>query len=77
MLFRSLLVGIHANHRVFRGDHVLLYRIDNWTPCAATQQGEINAVAWCAPDQLPADVSPGTRRRIVEALGGAEASLHW
>jgi 8-oxo-dGTP pyrophosphatase MutT (NUDIX family) len=74
---RPLLVGIHANHRVFRGDHVLLYRIDNWTPCAATQQGEIKAVAWCAPDQLPADVSPGTRRRIVEALGGAEASLHW
>jgi len=74
---RPLLVAIHANHRVFRGDHVLLYRIDNWTACEASQQGEIKAVGWFAPDQLPQDTSPGTRRRIVEVLGAAEASLHW
>jgi ADP-ribose pyrophosphatase YjhB (NUDIX family) len=74
---RPQLVGVHANHRVFRGDHVLLYRVDAWEPCAASQQGEIKAVGWFAPDGLPHDVSPGTRRRIAEALGGAEASPHW
>ena len=74
---RPRLVTIHANHRVFRGDHVLLYRIDTWSPCEASQQGEIKAVAWFAPDRLPRNTSPGTRRRIVEALDGAEASLHW
>jgi ADP-ribose pyrophosphatase YjhB (NUDIX family) len=74
---RPQLVTVHANHRVFRGDHVLLYRVDNWTPCEASQQGEIKTVAWFAPDQLPPNTSPGTRRRIVEALDGAEASLHW
>lgn len=74
---RPQLVGVHANHRIFRGDHVLVYRVDNWEPCAATEQGEISAVAWFAPDQLPDNVSPGTQRRIAEALGGAEASPHW
>ncbi|HXQ13182.1 MAG TPA: NUDIX domain-containing protein [Caulobacteraceae bacterium] len=74
---RPQLVTVHANHRIFRGDHVLLYRVDHWAPCAASQQGEIKAVAWFAPDQLPHDISPGSRRRIVEALGDEEASLHW
>jgi 8-oxo-dGTP pyrophosphatase MutT (NUDIX family) len=77
VLGRPRLVGIHANHRVFRGDHVLVYRIDAWAPCAAARQGEIHAVAWFAPDALPANVSPGTRRRILEALDGEEASPHW
>jgi ADP-ribose pyrophosphatase YjhB (NUDIX family) len=74
---RPQLVAVHANHSVFRGDHVLIYRVDQWAQCAASQQGEIRAVGWFAPDQLPADVSPGTRRRIAEAIGGAEASPHW
>jgi len=74
---RPRLMGIHANHRVFRGDHVLLYRIEAWAPCAAADQGEIRAVAWFAPDRLPADTSPGTRRRIEEALDGAESTPHW
>jgi ADP-ribose pyrophosphatase YjhB (NUDIX family) len=74
---RPKLVGVHANHRTFRGDHVLLYRVDKWEPCSATDQGEISAVAWYAPDSLPHDISPGTRRRIAEALGGEEASPHW
>ena len=77
VLGRPQLAGVHANHRVFRGDHVLVYRIDTWEPCAASQQGEIKAVDWFAPDALPAGASPGTRRRIAEALGGVEASPHW
>jgi ADP-ribose pyrophosphatase YjhB (NUDIX family) len=74
---RPRLIGIHANHRVFRGDHVLVYRVDEWTRCAAADQGEIRAVGWFAPDALPPGVSPGTRARIAEALGGQEASPHW
>ena len=74
---RPQLIGVHANHRVFRGDHVLVYRIDNWTQVQASQQGEIKAAAWYAPGQLPADTSPGTRRRIAEALGGEEVSAQW
>ncbi|HZZ87103.1 MAG TPA: NUDIX domain-containing protein [Caulobacteraceae bacterium] len=77
VLGRPRLVGIHANHRVFRGDHVLVYRIEAWAPCEAAQQGEIHAIGWFAPGALPVDTSPGARRRIREALGGEEVSPHW
>jgi 8-oxo-dGTP pyrophosphatase MutT (NUDIX family) len=74
---RPTLLGVHANHRVFRGDHVVLYRVDAWRPCEAKEQGEIHALGWYAPDALPAGVTEATRRRIDEALGGAERSQHW
>ena len=63
------LLGIYSNARVFRGDHVLIYRVEAWEPCAQTSRGEIHAVDWFAPDALPDGVTAGTRRRIEEALG--------
>jgi 8-oxo-dGTP pyrophosphatase MutT (NUDIX family) len=77
VLGRPRLVGVHANHRVFRGDHVVLYRVDEWEPCAACEQGEIHALAWFAPGALPEGVTEATRRRIAEAFDGEEPSLHW
>ena len=74
---RPRLVSIHSNEKKHPGDHVLIYRVDEWTPCEATSRGEINAVAWHAPDALPANVTPATRRRIEEALGGAEPDEQW
>jgi ADP-ribose pyrophosphatase YjhB (NUDIX family) len=47
------LISVHSNHRRYRGDHVLLYLVEAWTPCAATSRGEIHAVGWFAPDRLP------------------------
>jgi ADP-ribose pyrophosphatase YjhB (NUDIX family) len=74
---RPRLLTIHSNQVKFRGDHVLVYRVDHWRACAATSKGEIHAVGWFAPDALPADVSASTRRRITEALAGAEPDEHW
>jgi ADP-ribose pyrophosphatase YjhB (NUDIX family) len=74
---RPKLIGVHANHRVFPGDHVVLYRVDAWTPCEATSHYEILARGWFRPDDLPAGVTRSTRQRIEEALGGAEPSPHW
>jgi len=74
---RPRLVGVHANHRTFRGDHVLCYRIDAWAPCEATSRGEIRARGWFAPDGLPQGVTPATRRRIAEALGEGHPEPHW
>lgn len=62
------LVAVHANHSNFRGDHVLLYRIEDWTQCEATSVGEIHEVRWCAPDALPAGVTDLTRMRIEQAI---------
>lgn len=74
---RPRLVSMHSNHERFRGDHVLIYRAIEWEPCEATSHGEIAKVEWFAPDALPSDVTPSTRRRIEEALGGAEADPRW
>ncbi len=74
---RPVLASVHSNHRSHRGDHVLIYRVTAWEPCQATQHGEIAAIEWFAPDKLPADLSPATRRRLEELLGGAETSLDW
>lgn len=74
---RPRLVSMHANHVRFRGDHVLLYRVDQWRPCPATSRGEIHDLGWFAPDALPKGVTPSTRLRIVEALNSGEPSPHW
>jgi len=34
-------------------------------------------VEWFAPDALPHDITPSTRKRIEEALGGVEADPVW
>jgi ADP-ribose pyrophosphatase YjhB (NUDIX family) len=74
---RPALIGIHANHRTFPGDHVLVYRVEAWSPCEPTAHDEILARAWFAPDTLPPDTTASTRRRIEEALHGVERSPHW
>ena len=74
---RPRLVSFHSNHVRFPGDHVLIYRVEAWTPCPATSVGEIEEVAWFTPDALPHDITPSTRRRIEEALGGEEPHPHW
>jgi ADP-ribose pyrophosphatase YjhB (NUDIX family) len=74
---RPALLGVHANHRTFRGDHVVFFRVDTWAPCEATSFAEIRRIGWFAPTGLPADTTAATRRRIAEALGGKEPSPHW
>ncbi len=78
VLGRPQLLGVHANHRVFRGDHVVFFRIDAWEPCEpAHHQGEILQCAWFAPAALPEGVTDATRRRIDEVFHGAPVSPHW
>lgn len=74
---RARLLSFHSNHVRFPGDHVLIYRIEQWEACAATQVGEIEALGWFAMDALPEDITPSTRRRLAEALEGEDAHPHW
>ncbi|HEY3812546.1 MAG TPA: NUDIX domain-containing protein [Caulobacteraceae bacterium] len=71
------LISIHSNETAFRGDHVLVYRVDAWREVASSAQGEILRRDFFAPDALPHDVTAGTRRRIAEALGADNATPHW
>jgi len=74
---RPTLVSIHNNHRIFPGDHVLVYRVDQWRQVEATQRGEIARIGFFAPDALPEGTTPATRARIREALAGAQVDLMW
>jgi len=71
------LLGIFSNHRVFRNDHVLLYRIKAWRPVSATSRGEIAEIVWADPSELPDDTTSGTRRRLEAVYHGAPAGLYW
>jgi ADP-ribose pyrophosphatase YjhB (NUDIX family) len=74
---RPRLLSVHAHGAQHRGDHVLVYRVEAWEACAASLQGEIHALGWFAPQALPEDVTPATRRRVEEGLAGDEPHPHW
>ena len=74
----ATLLGIYANHHAFPGDHVAVYVIRDWRQTRpATPNREIAELGFFAPDQLPADVSPGARRRIEEVLGKRPQQTAW
>lgn len=71
------LIGLYSNHAVFPNDHIALYRVREWEPCAPTIDHEIAERGFFAPDALPADATGGTRRRVAEVFGGAPVSAKW
>lgn len=71
------LVSVHANERFFRGDHVLVFRLEGWTMGERSSHGEIARIGWFAPDDLPEGTTRATRERLAEALGGADISQVW
>ena len=74
-----LLVGVYSNHRSFRNDHVLLYRVPSgfWTPCTPTSRGEIAESAWIDPLSPPQGTTPGTTRRLRELFDGGPSEPYW
>jgi 8-oxo-dGTP pyrophosphatase MutT (NUDIX family) len=74
---RMTLVSLHDNGHSFRGDHVLLYRLDRWTATPPTARGEILRRDWFHPDALPDGVTAGTRRRLAQVLDGTPPDLFW
>jgi len=74
---RPVLVSVHSNERFFRGDHVLVYRIDRFSLTERTSHGEIAEIGWFDPAALPEDAHRATRARLAEALGGENARLDW
>lgn len=74
---RPTLLSIHSSERLFRGDHVLVYRVDRWRKVPSSSHGEILHAEFFAPDALPEGTTRATRERIFEALTGAEPALEW
>ena len=75
---RPKLVSIHSNEVRFRGDHVLIYRVDRFTLTERAHQTEIAEVGWFDPMSLPQDTNPGSRRRIAELMAAdAQSDTDW
>lgn len=71
------LISIHSNERFFRGDHVLVFVIDDFELTDRTSHGEIAEIGWFAPDALPDDAHRSTRARLAEIFGGRAAADAW
>jgi len=72
------LFGVYANFESFPGDHIALFVVRAWRqPCVPPPNMEIREQRFFPADALPDEVTPGTRRRIAEVLGGKERSAVW
>ncbi len=75
------LVGLYANFRPERSDHVALFEAADWHPVGpgALQPDsfEIAEVGFFDADALPADTGPATRRRLAELASGGSPAVHW
>ena len=73
------LLGTYSNITEGKSDHISVFVVDRWEREAADEDGdaEIDAVARFGADELPADTSPGTRRRITEWAKGDVPPFDW
>lgn len=73
-----ILRSIHQNRHATKRDHVAVYLVTRFRQTAPKlPDREIKGAGFFALDALPDDTTPGTRRRIAEAIDGAEASEWW
>lgn len=72
------LVSLHHNRHASRRDHVGVYLVTDFRQIAPkAPDREIKAAGFFPVDALPEMTTGGTRRRIDEAIGGAERSEYW
>lgn len=72
------LVSIHLNRAGLKRDHVLFYACPHVRQTRPkTPDREIAESGFFALDDLPASVTPGTRRRLDELAGGGVADPFW
>ena len=72
------LFHLYLNRRLENRDHVALFVARGVMQRAVPAPGlEIRETGFFRPDALPGDVTPATRARIAEVLGGAPPSDIW
>jgi len=75
---RPELFGVYSNHAVFKGDHVTLFVVRDWTrQRIPTPNHEIIAQDFFDPLSPPPDCAPSTLRRLAEVFGGAPRDQIW
>lgn len=75
---RPRLVGLYANFREFKSDHVALFLVEPGTYERVSRKSlEIAEYGFFAPDALPEKTTRGTRARIREVVEGLEPPDLW
>jgi FlaA1/EpsC-like NDP-sugar epimerase/8-oxo-dGTP pyrophosphatase MutT (NUDIX family) len=70
--------GVFLNDKISRRDHVSVYISDNFKKIPnAKISWEISECREFPIDALPSDIEPGTKNRILEAIGQSEVSEFW
>ena len=70
------LFGAYSNLQEGKSDHITVFVVRGWTR-REVDPAEITAAAFFPPDALPANTSPGTRRRIEEFARARKRSFEW
>ena len=72
------LCGVYINRRLNRRDHVLLFRCGRWRAQREFRPNfEIAEMGFFDLNDLPADLSRGTARRLAEVFDGKPVSEEW
>jgi 8-oxo-dGTP pyrophosphatase MutT (NUDIX family) len=72
------LYSIYFNQRISSRDHVAVYVVRSFEQKTPPRpNSEIIAHGFFAIQDLPADTSPATRRRIIEVVSGRSVSETW
>ena len=76
---RPTLFGLYSNRAIFPGDHVALYVLapDQWRQGPWRPTREIAEARFFALSEIPPDATPGTLRRLREALEGHPPAEDW
>lgn len=72
-----ILLSVHSNERFFPGDHVVVFRLDDFDMGERTSHGEIAEIGWFHPDALPDDTHSATRARFEEVFKGRAVDVFW
>jgi len=71
------MLGLYAKFRHGWSDHVSVFVVDQWSGTPKTDGLEIAECRFFAPEDVPADTTPATRRRLAEVLSGGDVSELW
>ena len=71
------MLGLYARFRHGSSDHVSVFIVDEWSGTPKPDGLEITDSRFFQHDDLPADTTPATRRRLAEAVSGGAVSELW
>ncbi len=73
-----ILLGVYKNLSASKRDHVLLFRVQDWTEeVKFSSNKEIAEIGFFARDALPKDTTAATSRRLREYFDGEVQSGYW